>query len=125
MKYPYMLTQTEEQFQKTVIEHATFRRWRIFFIPDWVWKLIFAAIRKGEKRRKEYWSKPGFPDLVMVRPPRLIFAELKREGEKPREDQWDWLNDLSAVPGIEVYFWTPSCWDDIEGILDERDGADI
>lgn len=52
-------------------------------------------------------SDPGFPDLVLCRPPRLIFAELKvatgKRGE-PSAHQQAWLDGLRAT-GVEVYVW--------------------
>lgn len=69
-------------------------------------------------------SEPGFPDLVLARTPtdemsgRLIFAELKREGESPTIPQQQWLETLKhAVEGIEVYLWRPSDLDNIVEIL--------
>ena len=51
------------------------------------------------------WSKPGFPDLVMTREDRLIFAELKGAKGKVAPAQVEWLDTLALVPGIEVYLW--------------------
>jgi hypothetical protein len=42
-------------------------------------------------------SPAGFPDLVMVKPPRLIFAELKSDEGKVSAEQAEWLTDLRAV----------------------------
>jgi hypothetical protein len=70
-------------------------------------------------------SPKGFPDLVLVRPPRLVFAELKSETGKTTTDQDEWLDKLRVVAGandgllharsIEVYLWRPS---DIERIAE-------
>ena len=60
-------------------------------------------------------SPRGWPDLNLCKPPRLIFAELKREGKEPSPEQQKWIDLLSDVPGVEVYIWRPS---DIEGIAD-------
>lgn len=42
-------------------------------------------------------SPKGFPDLVLVRAPRLIFAELKSEVGKTTPEQDAWLADLRRV----------------------------
>jgi hypothetical protein len=63
-------------------------------------------------------SEPGFPDLVLGRPPnhdcrgRLVFAELKTDSGKltPEQERWLWLLEKC---GAECYLWTPSAWDDI------------
>ena len=66
-------------------------------------------------------SPSGFPDLVLVRPPRLIFAELKSERGRLTEAQEAWLELLRQVPGVEVYVWKPSEWEAIVAVL-SRDG---
>lgn len=56
-------------------------------------------------------SAPGFPDLVLVRPPRIVFAELKTATGKLSEAQVHWIALLGAC-GAEVYLWRP---DDLHG----------
>ena len=64
-------------------------------------------------------SEAGFPDVVLVRNRRLIFAELKRQKGRTSEDQIKWLNKLSQCEGVEVYVWRPSHYfsGEIEKIL--------
>jgi hypothetical protein len=62
-------------------------------------------------------SARGFPDEVLVRPPRLIFAELKSERGKLAAAQAEWLDALAHVPGVEVYTWRPSQMDEIAEVL--------
>lgn len=70
------------------------------------------------------------PDVVLCRPPRVIFSELKRErgkltharlhhGRRTRwtEGQAEWIRDLLACPGVETYWWVPSDAGDIVTIL--------
>lgn len=52
-------------------------------------------------------SPAGFPDLVMVRPRRLVFAELKRERGRVSQEQTQWIFELQGA-GAEVYLWRPS-----------------
>jgi VRR-NUC domain len=61
-------------------------------------------------------SEPGFPDLVLLRPPRLIFAELKVGRGRLSKPQRAWRDDLEAV-GVEVYTWWPADRPAIERIL--------
>lgn len=72
-------------------------------------------------------SNPGFPDLVMVGPHRLIFAELKDEKNKATLDQQDWLARLGAIEqkseGLVVArLWRPSQWlsGEVEEVLRGR-----
>lgn len=55
-----------------------------------------------------YGSAGGFPDLVMVRGERLIFAELKTEKGKLSEKQQAWLDDLCRLPYASIRVWRPS-----------------
>jgi hypothetical protein len=61
-------------------------------------------------------SDPGFPDLVMVRRPRIVWAELKSERGRLTADQKAWIEELRAC-GQSVYVWRPSSWREIEGVL--------
>jgi len=65
-------------------------------------------------------SASGFPDLVLCRPPRLAFAELKSQNGKLTVDQQRWLDFLRSVPSIEVYVWRPDDLDHIARILSPR-----
>jgi hypothetical protein len=58
-------------------------------------------------------SEPGWPDLVLLHPRRrrVVFAELKREGEHPTADQQAWLDGLASC-GLEVACWRPTDLDD-------------
>jgi ribosomal protein L37E len=61
-------------------------------------------------------SAAGFPDLVLVRRPRVVAAELKRDGYDATADQRDWLDEFAAS-GVETYVWHPSDWPEIERVL--------
>jgi len=52
-------------------------------------------------------SPAGFPDLVLVKPPRVLFVELKSDDGRTTREQDAWLDDLSRCPGIERYLWKP------------------
>jgi VRR-NUC domain len=100
----------EADLQDAVIDTARLLGWRVaHFRP--------ARTEKG-------WRTPvaadgkGFPDLVMVRRERLIFAELKAAGEKLRAEQVDWLAALEHAD-CELYVWRPIDWTsgEIEGLL--------
>jgi hypothetical protein len=66
-------------------------------------------------------SDPGFPDLVLVRPPRIIFAELKRQSGKVSPAQHHWLGLLQQCPIVESYLWYPKDINDIVAILSKSD----
>ena len=89
---------TEAEFQRQVIDLAHILGWVVYH----------PMLSK--------WSERGWPDLSMVRPPRLVFAELKRESGKTTEHQDRWLALLGATCA-EVYLWRPSDLDGIATIL--------
>lgn len=99
----------EAAFQSRLLDTAKLYRWRR------------AHFRKAMNRRGR-WITPvagdgaGFPDLVLVRGPRLIFAELKTNKSYPTPAQREWLNDLRGT-AAEVYVWRPRDWDTIVNIL--------
>lgn len=97
----------EATWQKQVIEIAHTFRWLVaHFRPAKTnkgWRTAVAA------------DGAGWPDLCLVRD-RVIFAELKKEGEKPSERQEMWLSALRAA-GQETYVWRPSDFDDVAKIL--------
>ncbi len=91
--------QSEKSLQAQVIELLQLFDWRYYH----TWRSTH--------------SPAGYPDLTCVRPPRLIFAELKAEKGRLTGAQDEWLGDLGLVPGIEVYLWRPSDLDRIVEIL--------
>jgi hypothetical protein len=93
-----MPRQTEKEFQAAVLELAHLRQWRSYH--TWI----------------SIHSTGGFPDLVLVRRPRLLFVELKREGKLPTEKQQAWLDELRAC-GQDARLWTPTDWDEIREAL--------
>ena len=75
------------------------------------------------RRSDGSWRTPvagdgrGWPDLTLVRAPRLVFAELKSERGKLRPEQSDWLDVLRLLPQAEVFVWTPADWDELVEVL--------
>jgi len=72
-------------------------------------------------RRYHTWlakhSPAGFPDEVLIRPPRIVFAELKSDRGKVNDAQAAWIADLERIPGVEVYVWRPDDADTIAQVL--------
>ena len=57
-------------------------------------------------------SEPGYPDLTLVRPPRVIFAELKGQRGRLTPKQQEWADQLRACPDVEYHVWQPWAWTD-------------
>ena len=75
-------------------------------------------------------DKNGFPDLVMVRSGRIVFAKLKRDAKAVRDEvtteQDEWLFALHAVQrsveshgcrSVQVFLWCPDDWDEVLKVL--------
>ena len=62
---------------------------------------VCGAYRRGPRNVK------GFPDLVLLRGPRMIVAELKDEYGTVTDEQRAWLDWFAAIPGVEVFTWRP------------------
>lgn len=94
---------TEKDWQQVVVDLALHRGWAVYHTFD--------------SRR----SQPGFPDLVLVRGARLVFAELKRETGQLTLPQQAWEKALTVVadanPTVEVYTWRPSDWPTVQEVL--------
>jgi hypothetical protein len=52
-------------------------------------------------------SHPGFPDLIALKGPRMICAELKSDIGKATEAQLIWLEAFAQIPGVESHLWRP------------------
>jgi uncharacterized protein with PIN domain len=98
----WLPVEPEQSFQRRVIKAA-----RLFG-----WQLIYFTYDSRH-------SPEGYPDLTLCKPPRLIFAELKRD-DAPRRlplAQEAWHDALCRCTGVEAYVWRPRDWQQIEKIL--------
>ncbi|MHC4592893.1 MAG: hypothetical protein ACYS8L_09395 [Planctomycetota bacterium] len=68
----------------------------------------FRPLQTKHGWRTPYTGDDGFPDWVLVRDDRMIFAELKSEKGKVEPQQYDWLTAADNVAGVEAYLWRPS-----------------
>lgn len=79
---------TEKEWQSLIVEHARLHGW--------------SAYHQFDSRR----SQPGWPDLVLIRPPELLMVELKSANGKITPEQADTLVALAAC-GVETAIWRP------------------
>lgn len=106
-------TITEAEFTDQVLTLAKLTGWRTaHFRP---------AMTASGWRTAVQGDGKGFPDLVLVRPPRVIVAELKRtERDKPTPEQLAWLESFGGIAIIEVYVWRATSaedWATIQRVL--------
>lgn len=86
----------EKEFQAAVVKEAKRLGWLIYHTYD--------------SRR----SKEGFPDLCMVKPPRVVFVELKTDAKssQPTAKQKEWLTALKKSDELHTDLWRPADYDD-------------
>lgn len=61
-------------------------------------------------------STPGWPDLVLLRPPSALFVELKTDQGRLRAEQVEVLERLSKC-GLDVRVWRPCDLDRVAALL--------
>ncbi len=133
---------SETAWRNTVVDLAGTLGWRVYYVENST-REIDTKTRGRVRVRNVNARGVGFPDLVLVRRGRLIFAELKLNlgphggGEKrhvnPTPAQNEWLDDLRTVENaiadrfvrrlaadadaecepVEVFVWRPSMYDAI------------
>lgn len=100
---------SERAFSQAVYDLARLCGWLVYRTPTF----------------RRTCSTPGFPDMVLIKNGRLIFAELKTDKGKVSEAQSVWLDALERhdTRGImqthhyDVVCWRPQDWDEIEAVL--------
>jgi hypothetical protein len=113
---------TERRFQRQVTDYARLMGWRV------------REDRATNQRRDCAWcrrplccaacSRPvsvlrndaGMLDLILIRRPRIVWAELKSERGKLTVEQAACVAELRAC-GQEVFVWRPRDWEAIERCL--------
>lgn len=105
----------EEALLSQVIDLAHIYGWRVaHFRPARVGKSWRTPVQGDGK---------GFPDFVLARDGRVIFAELKSNTGKLSDEQQEWLHALAGeweTPNHKVYVWRPRDWDEIVATLRVR-----
>jgi len=107
---------TERELTKAIVAFARERGWLVAHFET------SRAMREGGGFLTAQRGDKGFPDLVMARASRLVFAELKTARGRVDFNQATWLNRLESVGGVvggvECYVWRPAHWpDDVAEVL--------
>jgi hypothetical protein len=89
---------TEAQFQRQVVDYAKLMGWTVFFTHD------------------SRHSPAGWPDLVCIRRPRIVFMEVKAERTPVTQAQTRTLAELRAC-GLSAFVVRPSDWQWVEKLF--------
>lgn len=117
-----MTEMTEAQWRRTIVDLATTLNWKCYCVENSTREI---RRRSGAvvRVRNVNTGGVGFPDLVMARRGRLIFAELKR-GKRRAGGAWQvtdeqraWMAELTTVPCVEVFVWSPKDFDAATKVL--------
>ena len=90
--------QTEKSFQSQVVRYAELMGWRY-------WHTL-----------RSEGSPKGWPDLVLIRRPRILFVEIKAQRTPVTRDQQACIDALRACDQ-EAWIFRPSDWEKIERLL--------
>lgn len=106
-------TQSERAFQGSVVRYARLMGWTV-----WHDEATNAPrrCRQCGTVGKFLRNVKGLPDLILVRRPRIVWAELKSERGRLTDEQRAWIEELRAC-GQEVHVWRPSLWQEVERVL--------
>ena len=105
---------TEAQLQDAILETAALLGWLCYHARP-------ARTGAGWRTAAQGNGAAGFPDVVMARGGRLIFAELKSGRGKLSPDQLEWQEQIEPIacvnPGVDYFVWTPADW--TAGVVEE------
>ena len=107
-KTPRPLELSEQDWHTQVDEYATLCRWMRHHCRP--------AQDSHGHWKTPIQGDPGFPDLVLIRGGRILFAELKNNRGVLSTDQMAWRDRL-LLAGQEWYCWRPRDWDKVKTTL--------
>lgn len=90
---------SEAHFQQQLTQLAGFYGWTLRY-------------HTHDSRR----SNPGWPDLVLCRPPEILFLEVKTAKGRVRPEQQEWIAALTAC-GLEAWIVRPVDFDAVHDRL--------
>lgn len=105
--------QSERAFQAQVIAYARLMGWRVRHDAA---TNAPRACRHCKAPLRLPRNEAGFLDLLLIRRPRIVWAELKSERGRLTEAQRAEIAELRSC-GQEAHLWRPSDWREIERIL--------
>lgn len=95
---------SEAEFLSQIVEVAQLHGWLAHHTrPAW----------SSKGYRTPIQGDPGFPDLVLVRPPLIIMVEVKSERGRLSPAQQRWIAALEVCTSADFRIWRPSDWDRI------------
>ena len=94
---------TEAELQAAIVDTAELAGWLVFHDHD------------------SRLNPAGLPDLVLVKPPRVVFLELKSEKGRVRPEQQIWLDALAGCDTIASALIRPDNLETVINYLTKKD----
>lgn len=95
---------------------------------DWLAWVRRRAVEQGWRTYHTHDSRrsePGFPDVVLVRGPALVFAELKMPGRYADKHQRAWLQALAGCDKPTVALWRPTDMMQVRRVLQAHEQLEL
>lgn len=99
---------SERDLQDSIVQLARQGGWLVMHTRP--------ALNRHGKWSTPLQGNPGFVDLVLCRPPRLLLLELKSERGRLSPDQRVWIDALRGS-GVDVRVIYPRDFDEIASVL--------
>lgn len=96
---PLHAAMTEAELQQAAVETAE--------TCGWLWH------HETDSRR----TRPGFPDVVFCKAPRVLLVEFKTQAAKPTPEQQRWLDELERCDIISSGLVRPAQLDQLQTYL--------
>lgn len=113
MLTPGMALISERAFQSQVVRYARLMGWRVWHDNATNAPKLCRSCKQPLKLPR---NEAGLVDLILLRRPRVVWAELKSERGKVSPEQASFIAELRAAHQ-EVYLWRPSDWQEVERVL--------
>ena len=110
---------SEEDFQNSIIDLAELLGWKIYFVPDWIWRMVVMSMNRHPRKGRR-WAAAGFPDMVLCKPPRILVWEIKTNKGQVRPPQKEWISALAGC-GIEARVVRPKDMDYVISALNNQE----
>lgn len=104
---------SEKEFQAFLIGYAQKKGWRVAHFR----KVLVTVGKKTHYETPAAADGAGWPDLVLCRPPEILFVELKVKKNPLTFEQDKWISDIGKC-GMSVHIWRPEDWEVIAQLLD-------
>jgi len=105
---------SEKLLQARIVEMAAWLGYEYLHIPK------RQGADRGWRTAVDGGLGVGWPDLVLARPGRLVFIELKSENGSASKEQRAVLDQLQAA-GAHVHLWKPQDWPAIMACLEGKE----